>query len=292
MTKFLIAFASGIDVGAVIALVSLGVLVLFKATGLINFAQGNLLTLGAYFAVWGANVEHLPLGVAYVLAIVGLFGVGVVLERIAVAPLRNKNGMLVIMVTFGASYVIATIYEIWFPPNPQFLAAPFKGGSVVRMGPLIVSDQQILIVIVGAVVVAAAIWTFQRTGVGRQVRALAADREVARLYGVKVTRLSIVAWGASAALAGLAAVLVSPLGAVEPTLGAPFMLSAFAACALGGFGSITGAMVGSMVIGLAQQIGGAYFLSAYGGVWPFAILIIAIAIRPQGILSSGAGARL
>ena len=292
MTKFLIAFVSGLDVGAVIALVALGVLVLFKATGMLNFAQGNLLTLGAYFAVWGANVQHLPLGVAYILAIVGMFFVGVVLERIAVAPLRNKNGMLVVMITFGASYVIATIYEIWFPPTPQFLPALFQGGSVVRLGPLIVTDQQILIVVVCAIVVGAAIWIFQRTNVGRQVRALAADREVARLYGVKVTRLSIMAWGVSAALAGLAAVLVAPLGAVDPTLGAPFMLSAFAACALGGFGSITGAIVGSMVIGIAQQVGGAYFLSAYGAVWPFAILIVAIAIRPQGILSRGAGARL
>jgi branched-chain amino acid transport system permease protein len=292
VTKFLIVFVSGIDVGAVISLVALGVLVLFKATGMLNFAQGNLLTLGAYIAVWGANIEHLPLGVAYALAIVGLFAIGVVLERVAVAPLRNKSSMLVVMVTFGASYVIATVYELWFPPNPQFLPAPFQGSSSIKLGPLYVTDQEILIVVVCAVVIALAVWIFQRTGIGRQVRALAADREVARLYGIKVTRLSLASWGVSAALAGIAAVLIGPLGAVDPSLGSPFMLSAFAACALGGFGSISGAVAGSMVIGIAQQVGGAYFLSSYGAIWPFAILILAIAIRPQGILSRGVGARL
>jgi branched-chain amino acid transport system permease protein len=292
VTKFLIVFVSGIDVGAVTALVALGVLVLYKATGMLNFAQGNLLTLGAYIAIWGATIEHLPLGVAYALAIVGLFVVGVVLERVAVAPLRNKSSMLVVMVTFGASYVIATLYELWFAPNPVFLPAPFQGSSAIKLGPLIITDQEILIVVVCAIVIALAIWIFQRTGVGRQVRALAADREVARLYGVKVTRLSLISWGVSAALAGVAAVLIGPLGAVDPSLGSPFMLSAFAACALGGFGSIYGAIAGSMVIGITQQVGGAYFLSAYGQMWPFVILILAIAIRPQGILSRGAGARL
>jgi branched-chain amino acid transport system permease protein len=292
MVKFLNALVSGVDVGAVVALVALGILILYKATGMFNFAQGALLTLGAYFAVWAADDVKMPIGIASLFAIAAMFVVGATLERVAVAPLRGKNIMMVVMATFGASYVISTAYEIWQGPNPKYLPSWFRGDANVHVGPVVVSDQEILIAVVCAVVILATLWVFERTSLGRQVRALAADREVARLYGVNVSRLSVVAWGLSAALAGLAAVLIGPLGSVDPTLGAPLMLTAFAAATLGGFGNIAGAMVGALLLGIAQQVGGAYLNSAYGAFWPYVIMIVALAIRPQGLLARGAGQRL
>jgi branched-chain amino acid transport system permease protein len=293
MVKFLTALISGIDIGALDGLVALGILILYKATGLFNFAQGAFLTLAAYFAIWSANSAHLPLAAAYLFAIVAMFGIGAVLERVAVAPLRGKDPMMAVIATFGASYVISTAYEHWQGPHPQYLASLFKSGAHVSIGRVVISVQQILIVAVCAVVMVVTLWVFHRTALGRQVRALAADREVARLYGIRVGRLSLLAWGVSAGLAGLAAVLIGPLGAVDPTIGAPIMLNAFAAATLGGFGSIGGAILGALIIGIAQQVGGAYLLSsAYGAVWPYVIMILAVAIRPQGILARGAGERL
>jgi branched-chain amino acid transport system permease protein len=292
MQKFLNAFVSGVDVGAVIALVALGFLILYKATNMFNFAQGALLTLGAYVAVWSANDAKLPLIVAYLTAIVAMFLVGVMLERVSVAGLRNKNVMLGVMATFGASYVISTVYEIWQGPNPKYLASIFPATLNFHVGPVVITPQEILVAAVCGVIIFITILVFQRTAVGREVRAVAADREVAQLYGVNVRRLSLLAWGTSAALAGVAAVLISPLGAVDPSLGAPLMLSAFAAATLGGFGNIGGAMVGALFLGLAQQLAGAYVNSAYAGIWPFVIMIIAIAVRPQGLLARATGQRL
>lgn len=292
MSDFLNNLVSGVVVGAVDALVALAILLLYKATGMFNFAQGSMMTLGAYFAIWAANQQHWPLGVSYLFAVVALLIVGVILERVAVAPLRGKRVMAVVIVTFGAAYVIQTVYEVWQGTNAQYLASPF-GQRNVRFAGIVVSDQDLLIVAVCALVIGAMLWVFGRTPFGRSVRALAGDRETARLYGVSVGKLSALTWGLSAGLTGLAAILIAPVGAVDPTFGQTIMLNAFAAATLGGFGSVGGAMAGGLLIGIAQQVGGAYTLgSAYGQAWPYLIMIVAIALRPQGLFAGGAGERL
>ena len=160
--------------------------------------------------------------------------------------------------------------------------------------------QRIVILVVTAIVITLTILLFQHTQFGRQLRATAADRDTARLCGVPVNMLSMLAFGISAALAGLAGVLFAPLGNVTINLGFNVMLLGFAAAVLGGFGSIGGVVVGGIAIGLVEQLLGGYMVEWFGvggigdykAMFPFVLMLIVIALRPQGLFTRGAGQRL
>jgi branched-chain amino acid transport system permease protein len=284
MEYFVQVTISGLTDGAIFALVALSFLVLFKATGLFSFAGGAFLTLAAYVAIWGVD-RRLPLIAAYLLAIALISVLGLVMERVTIAPVGDRGMMPVVLVTFGVAFVIQTAYQVWEGPDIHSLPDVFAGRSV-RLGPVSLAEQRILIVVACGLLIAGTALLFQRTSFGRHLRALASDREAARLYGVPVRALSIAAWALSSGLTAVAAVLIAPLGAVDPNFGLPVLLSGMAGATLGGFGSIRGAVVGGLVIGLAQQIGGAYTLhGAYSAIWPYLLMILIIAVRPQGIFA-------
>jgi branched-chain amino acid transport system permease protein len=291
VATFVALLASGMAQGAIVALAALGFLLIYKATGVVNFAQGDLITLGAYLAVWGTGELGLGWLPAYALAIGCMFVIGVVLERVAYAPLRGRSLHVVVIATLGAALVIRTAIGIWQGTQPKYLPSPVAG-KVWRVAGAAIAYQRVVIVVATLVVVAAVLWVFQRTSVGRQLRAVAADRETARLYGVRVNRLSMVAFGTSAALAGLAGVLIGPLGSVDQNLGFAVMLGGFAAAILGGFGNLLGVVVGGLMLGIVEQVVGGYWARTYKSALPFVLMILVIAVRPQGLLTRGAGERL
>jgi len=280
--KFIALTAGGIALGAVLALVALGFLVLYKATGVINFAHGDLITLGAYIGVWTVADLGLPTIPGYVLTIVLMGLIGVLIERVAHAPLRKRPAMVVVIATLAAAIVIRGFISVWQGATPRALDSPV-GGGVLRVGGANIAYQRILILIVGAIAVIALLMVFQRTAFGRQVRALAADPETAQLMGVRTKYVAMAAFALSAMLAGLAGLLVAPLGAVELNFGFGLMITAFAAAVLGGFGSLGGVVAGAMVIGIVQQLVGGYVLPEYAATYPAIVLFIVIALRPQGL---------
>lgn len=282
--KFLSLTAAGVSQGAVVALAALGFLLVYKATGVVNFAQGDLITLGAYLAIWLSRDVELPIVLAYVGALALMFGIGVVLERVAYAPLRGRSIHVVVIATLGAAIVIRTVLGLWLGASPVALDTPLRG-HLWRVGGAAIAYQRIAIVAVTLLVVAALGWLFGRTDFGRQVRALASDREAARMHGVRSARLSMVAFGLSAALAGLAGVLIGPAtSSFDLTLGFSVMLGGFAAAILGGFGSLTGVVLGGFLIGIVEHLVGGYVLRDYRGAFPFVLMILVIALRPQGLL--------
>jgi len=282
--KFLSLAAAGVSQGAVVALAALGFLLVYKATGVVNFAQGDLITLGAYLAIWLSRDVELPIVLAYAGALALMFGIGVVLERVAYAPLRGRSIHVVVIATLGAAIVIRTVLGLWLGASPVALDTPLRG-HLWRVGGAAIAYQRIAIVVVTLLVVAALGWLFGRTDFGRQVRALASDREAARMHGVRSARLSMVAFGLSAALAGLAGVLIGPAtSSFDLTLGFSVMLGGFAAAILGGFGSLTGVVLGGFLIGIVEQLVGGYVLRDYRGAFPFVLMILVIALRPQGLL--------
>lgn len=287
-SKFISLTAAGISQGAIVALAAVGFLLVYKATGVVNFAQGDLITLGAYLALWLTRDFDAPILAAYAGAIALMFLIGVVLERVAYAPLRGRSIHVVVIATLGAAIVIRTVIALWLGASPVALDSPARG-HLWRVGGAAIPFQRIAIVAVTLLVVAGLTWLFGSTAFGRQVRALAADRETARLHGVRSARLSMVAFGLSAALAGLAGVLIGPANSsFDITLGFSVMLGGFAAAILGGFGSLTGVVIGGFLIGLVEQLFGGYVLRDYRGAYPFVLMILVIALRPQGLLSGRA----
>ena len=291
MERFVTLFVTGLAQGAIIAIVALGFLLIYKATGVVNFAQGDLVTLGTYIAVWASADLELPLLAAYAVAVVALFAVGVLIERFAYAPIRDRSIHVVVISTLGAALVIRAVIVLWRGTSPTRLKGPL-GLEIVELFGARIPKQNLLIIGVTAVCVVAMSLLFSRTRFGRQVRALATDRMAAQLQGIRVARMSMVTFGLSAALSALAGVLIAPTRAVSIDLGFTPMLYAFAAAILGGMGSIGGVVVGAVAIGLVQQLGGGYISHEYAEVYPFVLMLAVIALRPQGLFGSEAGARL
>ena len=323
-TLFVALLGAGLAKGAVVALSAIGFIMIMKATGIANFAQGDLITIGGYLALWATTTAlpahdglGLSLGVGFLLVIAIMFALGVVIERVAYAPLskRAHDVHVVVIATLGVAIILRTLMALWQGTEPRFVRSWFDpGGSlddflVFNGGTLtvnvdflgihdaVISAQRVIIMIVTAVVVLGIMALFSRTSFGRQVRAIAADRETARLYGVKASRLSMLSFGISAALAGLAGIMIGPLGSFDLSLGFSYMLLGFAAAVLGGFGSIGGTVLGALMIGLTEQLFGGQMLpllvdtlggngsdaSRYSAMLPYVLMLVVIAIRPQGL---------
>lgn len=291
MSTFLALLASGIALGAIFALGALGFVVLYKATGVINFAQGDLTTLGAYTAVWAVDDLGLPLGLGYVFSVLALFAVGILLERVAYAPLRNRSIHIVVISTLGAAIVLRSLIGLWQGTTPVNLDS-LAGDGVWRVFGAAVSHQRVLIIAVTALAVSGIVLAFDRTRVGRWLRALASDRETAQLVGINTGAMSKLAFGSSAALAGLAGVLVGPLTAIDLTLGFNIMLNSFAAAILGGFGSLRGVVVAGVLLGIVNQTVGSYLFPDFKDAYPFALMILVISVKPEGLFSTGEHSRL
>jgi branched-chain amino acid transport system permease protein len=158
------------------------------------------------------------------------------------------------------------------------------GDNVVRVLGAVIAYQRLLIIGVSALAVLGLVWLFQRTAFGRQVRALAADPDTARLNGVRARSIAMIAFGMSATMAALAGILIAPLSAVDLNFGFSLMVLAFAAAVIGGFGSLGGVVAGSLVIGLTQQLVGGYIFPAYASTLPFVLLFLMIVVRPTGLV--------
>jgi branched-chain amino acid transport system permease protein len=251
------------------------------------------------------------------LTLVLMFLLGIVIERVAYAPLRKRSPDIhvVVIATLGVAIVIRTLMALWQGSDPRFLQSWFNvGGSLqdflffsdgvlrINIGFLgvtdaVISAQRVVIMVVTGVVVLLIMWLFARTSFGRQVRAIAADRETARLYGVRASRLSMLAFGISSVLAGLAGLLIGPLGSFDLTVGFSYMILGFAAAVLAGFGSIGGTLLGGIMIGLSEELFGGQMLPLlveelgmnpetalrYRSVFPYILMLVVIAIRPQGL---------
>jgi branched-chain amino acid transport system permease protein len=290
MAKFIALLASAISAGAITAIAATGLMVLYKSTGVINFAHGDLITLGAYLAIWTSQDLSLALVPAYLLAIVLMFGVGLVMERVAFFPLRGRSPLVVLIATLGFGLVIRALISVWRGGDPIFLRS-LLGNRVLRVAGANIAYQRMVIAVVAAVVLFAMIVMFSRTQLGRQVRALANDREMAQLNGVRVAGVSMVTFGLSASLAALAGVLTGPLGGIDLNLGFGLMFSAFAASIVGGFGNLYGVIVGSLILGLTEFLIGGYLFPNYASTYPFIVMLAVIAFKPEGLFGEP-GSRL
>jgi branched-chain amino acid transport system permease protein len=287
--RFVSLLASGIANGSIYALVALGIVLLQKATGVINFAQGDLLTLGAFVGFWLLTNEGLPQPVMFAAVIVLLFAAGVALERVGYAPLRGRSPLVIVISTFALGLGIRAALVLWQGTTPRDLPAPLAG-TFPLFGARI-PKQSLLIVVVLAVVGALIYVLFQKTALGRQVRALAVDRETALLQGIKVRRLSPLTFGLSSMLAGLAGVLVAPILSVSPGLGFGLLLNAFAAVILGGSERLGGVAFAAMFVAVVQALAAGYISPNLVDAYPFLILILVLAVRPQGLVRSVTGVR-
>lgn len=273
---------NGLAMGAVYALVALGLLQIFNAVRIVNFAQGQLLMVGAFLGVATLVNAQLPAWLAYPLVLAGMAVLGLVFMLVAYYPLRGKPFHLVILTTIAIGIILENAVLIQFGPLPQSLPTPFDGAPL-RLGTVVLSRHVIFIFAATAVLLGAQWWFMARTRFGRMVRATSMDMDMARLCGVRVRRTVAAAFMLGSMLAGAAGLLVAPMFLAEPAMGGALGLKAFVVCVIGGFGSLYGAVAAGLLLGVVETLAAAYLSSDFRDVISFVIMVGFLFLRPQGL---------
>lgn len=290
MAEFLQLLFSGLTVGAVYALVALGFTLIYNASDVINFAQGDFVMIGGMGTVFLA-AAGLSLPLAAFIAILAAVAVGLLLHRLAIEPARGASPVALIMITIGASIFIKGIAQIVF--DKQFHSLPaFTGSDPIALGGATILPQS-LWVVGGAIVLFVALYLFlERTLLGKAVLATAANRLAARLVGINVKVILALAFGVSAAIGAIAGVLVTPITLTRYDIGTLFALKGFAAAMVGGMGHPLGAVVGGVLIGLMEAFGAGYISSTYKDGVAFLAILLVLFFMPRGLFGGGSVERV
>jgi branched-chain amino acid transport system permease protein len=271
---------SGLSVGSIYAIVALSLAIPFKASRVLNFAQGELVTLGAYIAlVLSSYGLPYPVMVPATLLIAAAFGV--VVERFLIRSIVGAPEFTLVIATFALGLIIRALIRIHWQDNVFFLPAPYAGPAFAA-GPLRINPSYLVIIGCTAALVALLVFFFQWTRLGKAMRAVAYNQTAARLMGISVNTVSRSAWALSAAIGALAGLLLAPVIGITPELG-HLIVKALVAAVIGGFGSLGGAVFGGLLLGVLETYAGALFGAALKEIIPFAILIAILLIRPQGL---------
>ena len=275
---------SGVSHGCVYGLIALGFVLVYKATEMLNFAQGELMMLGAFVAFTLINLVGLPFIAGFALTLVVMLAFGMALERGVLRPMIGEPPFAVLMLTIGLGFVLRAVASAVWGNEPRTLDVPFAG-DVLAIGGLIAGYDN-LVVIAGTALLCVALWLFFRfSRIGIAMQAASQNQLAAYYCGVPVKRITSLVWGISAAISATAGVLVAPIALIDPAMGL-VGIKAFAAAIVGGFGSLPGAIVGGLVIGVAEQFVGLYLPPGLGEVSAFVILLAMLFARPQGIFAS------
>ena len=280
---FLQLILSGLAQGSIYALVALGMTVVFRATGVVNFAHGEFFMLGAFAVYVLVQIAGMPFAAAAPVAIALLFFTGKLVERLLVRSIALSPHIILAMMTVAVSYLFRGLARVlWgrevLPMPPVFLLPPLEFGD------LIVTAQDLIIGAITLVLVAVFFIFFHRTKYGRIAQAASASPRGATLVGINVDRFSGNMWGVAAALGAVAGILVAPITLLYPDMGAQVLIRAFAAMTLGGFGNLGGAVLGGLLMGVLEQLAGGYISSALIDIFAYLVIIVVLLARPQGLL--------
>jgi branched-chain amino acid transport system permease protein len=285
----------GIRAGSIYALIALGFVVIYCVTGIINFAQGEFVMLGAMLCV---TVYHsgLPLPplwkliLAIIVGIVGTTLVGLAMERLTIYPARGATVVTLIIITIGVTIALRAIALLVWGTRPYYVPAFTTlelEDRTLRMGEIIVKAQSFWIWGVVAVVLVLLYLFFDHTIQGKALRACAVNRRAAELMGISPSRMSLISFGLAAALGAVGGIVLAP--ATRPTydMGLILGLKGFVAAIMGGLVSFPGAVLGGLILGVAENIGAGVTSAGYKDIVAFAILILILLFRPQGIIGGG-----
>ncbi len=281
---------SGVAAGAIYALVALGFVVIYKATEVVNFAQGELVMLGAYWAITFHVVLKFPYPGAFALALLGTAAVGILVELTASRPVLKGSVLSVIIATIAVGMILRNAARlIWGPEIWPF--PPVLSRTPYALAGLLVTPESLWVAAVTLAFMAGSYLFFTYHRVGKGMRAVSQNRTAAALVGISVKRTFSVAWGLSAILAGVAGILLAPLQPASPTMGL-VAIPAFAAAILGGFDSMVGAVVGGFILGIVQNLAGFYISSVFKDIIAFLILIAILIVKPSGLFGGHTAQRV
>jgi len=273
---------SGLTNGAIYALIALGFGIIFNATHIINFAQGEFVMLGALCAISLYQVfPSLPaafLGATLLVTLLGLL-----FERLALRPVQDRSPLTLIIITVGGAVLLKGLAMLWWGKEAYNLP-PFTGATPLHLGPATILPQNLWVLGVAALLVAGLEAFFRLTLTGKAMRACAYNPVAARLAGIPAMRMVQLSFGLSAALGAAGGILIAPLTLGVYDMGTMLGLKGFSAAILGGLGSSLGGVLGGLVLGVAESLASGLISSGYRDAVAFFILLLALFLRPQGLL--------
>ena len=273
---------TGFGIGAIYALVALGFVLLIRAAAVVNFGQGEFAMLGAYLMVIGFNVLALPYWLSIILSVLLMAAFGVVFAATTYWPLRHRGGLPVIISTIGASIFLENLVLVLYGPEAAQIDGLFDAPGI-QVGPVFMDSQYLSIIVVAALLVALQYAVFEKTLLGKKLQATSQDKEMASLLGIPVATMILITFAYSSALGGIAGILVAPILFVSTGMAGLIALKAFAANIIGGYGSIPGAILGGLSLGIVETLGAAYISVPYKDAFAFLMLLIFLLVRPQGL---------
>jgi branched-chain amino acid transport system permease protein len=272
---------NGIALGALYALVTLGFVFVINATGAVNFAQGELVMAGGYAAA--ALQPVVPAGPLILVAVaVIMFFAGLALALVAYFPLMRRPPATVFISTLLCGIFLQSLFVVVFGPEAR-AGPPLFSSSLVRLGPIEISQQSAGIVLVAAILILLQFVVFSRTQIGRKLRATTQDREMARAIGIPALRMIAITFGIGASLAGVAGALLANQYFVSPTGGITLTVFAYMAVVIGGWGNIPGAVVGAMLIALFQVVVASFVSYTAATILLYLVVLGVFIVRPQGL---------
>ncbi|MHB8128407.1 MAG: branched-chain amino acid ABC transporter permease [Mobilitalea sp.] len=274
-------FISGSTMGIVYGLIAMGMVLIFRSVGVMNFAQGEFLMVGGYFCYTFNRIFHLPIAVALILSSLLMGVVGVIFMRTSYWPLRKAQTKAIIVSAMGASIALKEGARLTWGAIPLSVDKVIEGTT--KIGTATVQWQYLAIIGISVLLMLFVYILLEKTFIGHIMQATAQDQYMASLVGIPVIVSIGLTFALSAIITGIGGGLLAPLFFLSNTMGAASGAKAFAAIVIGGFGSVPGAIVGGLIVGLVEAFGGAYISTTYQLVLIYIVLVIVLMFRPQGL---------
>ncbi|MFZ3127019.1 MAG: branched-chain amino acid ABC transporter permease [Rhodoferax sp.] len=274
---------SGIAQGCIYGLIAMGFVLIYKATETVSFAQGELMMLGAFGGLVGMTMLGFPYWLAVVCAIAGMAVFGVLLERLVIRPILGQPAFSVVMLTIGIGYVARGLITVipGIGTDTQALPVPYKD-EIWNVGTLVLNVEHMVVIGATAVLCVLLFALFRYSKLGIAMQAASQNQLAAYYMGIPVKRLNGIAWGLASAVAAIAGLLLAPITFVHANMG--FIgLKAFPAAVVGGFGSLPGAIVGGLVIGIVESLSGFYLPDGFKDTAAYIVVLVMLMVKPNGL---------
>ena len=282
LIDFIQQIFNGLVVGSIYTLIALGLTTIFGILGIAHFAHGSVAMFGGYLTYFLISALGIGLLPSFILAMAVGALLGVVLERVAYYPVRNAPPINSFIIALGLTLIIEKLNLLAFGIDQVIIPTPFV--NVINIGGVTMPELRIYVLVIAAILVIGMTLLIQRTWIGMAVRAVAQNRAAAVLMGINVNSVSMFVFALSSALGVAAGTLVGALFAVAPGVSSGLVIKGFAVLILGGLGSIPGAIVGGMVLGVSEAFAAAFISSAYKDVISFLLMILVLLVRPEGLM--------
>ncbi|MGE0500738.1 MAG: branched-chain amino acid ABC transporter permease [Rhizobiaceae bacterium] len=276
---------SGLANGCVYGLIALGFVLIYKATEQVNFAQGDLMMLGAFLTLGLTNQEFwgLPFWISVPIAIVAMGFFGYALDKFVLRHMLGQSQIAVVILTIAMGFVLRFFAGLIWGHEPKSLESPIAGVDV-RLGGLVLGMDEVMVILVTVVLTVGLYFFFNRSKLGVAMQASSQNQLAAYYMGIPVKRVNSLIWALAGSVAAVAGILFASKGSIDPTTGL-LGIKAFAAAVIGGFGSLPGALLGGLVVGLIEPFASYYIAAGYSQIMPYLLLFLILVFRPHGILA-------